>query len=279
MSIAELSLRRPVSAIMFFVSLMVIGAIAAVRLPLEFFPAVDAPFVFVNIPYPGSTPAEIERTITRPVEEAIATLPGIKRLNSTSRPDAAQFFLEFDWGQEVAIKASEVRGKIDAIRDDLPDDLQRVFVQKFSTDDAPILAVRLASSSDLGNSYELIDRKIKRRLERVPGIARAEINGISPPELEIELIADRITAHGVSLNELSKTLGAMNFSVSAGLINDGTRRFRVQPIGEFKSTPCAVTRSAMSSISSSGGEMPLIDARAMPGTRSRRRLILRSMSS
>ena len=66
MSIAELSLKRPVSTIMFFISLMVIGAIAAVRLPLEFFPAVDAPFVFVNIPYPGSTPAEIERTITRP---------------------------------------------------------------------------------------------------------------------------------------------------------------------------------------------------------------------
>ena len=235
MSIAELSLRRPVSAIMFFVSLMVIGAIAAVRLPLEFFPAVDVPFVLVNIPYPGSTPAEIERTITRPVEEAIATLPGIKRLNSTSRPDAAQFFLEFDWGQDVAIAASEVRGKIDAIRADLPEDLQRIFVQKFSTEDAPILAVRLASPSDLGNSYELIDRKIKRPLERVPGIARAEINGISPPELEIELIADRITAHGVSLNELSQTLSQLNFSVSAGLVNDGTRRFRVQPVGEFKS--------------------------------------------
>ena len=96
MSIAELSLRRPVSAIMFFVSLMVIGAIAAVRLPLEFFPAVDAPFVFINIPYPGSTPAEVERTITRPVEEAISTLTGIKRLNSRARADSAEFFLEFD---------------------------------------------------------------------------------------------------------------------------------------------------------------------------------------
>src|SRR5687768_9711546 len=204
MSIAELSLRRPVSAIMFFVSLMVIGAIAAFRLPLEFFPAVDAPFVFVNIPYPGSTPAEIERTITRPVEEAISTLPGIKRMQSSSRPDAAQLFLEFDWGADVAIKASEVRGKIDAIREELPNDLQRYFVQKFSTGDAPILAVRLASPSDLANSYELIDRKIKRVLERIPGIARAEINGISPPEVEISLNADRVAEHGVNLNELSR---------------------------------------------------------------------------
>jgi len=90
MTFAEISLKRPISTIMFFVSLMVIGAIAAVRLPLEFFPAVDAPFVFVNIPYPGSTPAEIERTITRPIEEALSTLPGIRRMNSSSRPDNAQ---------------------------------------------------------------------------------------------------------------------------------------------------------------------------------------------
>ena len=235
MSIAELSLKRPVSTIMFFISLMVIGAIAAVRLPLEFFPAVDAPFVFVNIPYPGSTPAEIERTITRPVEEALSTIPGIRRMNSSSRPDAAQVFMQFDWGEEVAIKASEVRSRIDAIRADLPSDLQRYFVQKFSTADAPVLAVRLASSQDLGRSYDLIDKRIKRRLERIPGIARAEINGISPPELEIELNADRVTAYGVNLNQLAQVLSQMNFSVSAGLIDDGTRRFRVQPIGEFKS--------------------------------------------
>jgi HAE1 family hydrophobic/amphiphilic exporter-1 len=234
MQIAELSLRRPVSTVMFFVSLMVIGAIAAVRLPLEFFPAVDAPFIFVNIPYPSSTPAEIERTITRPVEEALSTLTGVKRLNSSSRADNAQFFMEFDWGEDVAIKASDVRSRIDAIRDELPTDLQRYFVNKFSTSDAPILAVRLASERNLGDSYELIDRKIKRPLERLPGIARAEINGISPPELEIELDSDRLTAHGINLNELARTLAALNFSVSAGLINDGTRRFRVQPIGEFR---------------------------------------------
>jgi multidrug efflux pump subunit AcrB len=120
MDIASLSLKRPVSAVMLFVSLMVIGAIAAFRLPLEFFPEVEAPFVFVNIPYPGSTPAEIERTITRPVEEALATISGIERMDSNSKPDGAQIFMQFKWGRSVAIKASEVRGRIDAIRAELP---------------------------------------------------------------------------------------------------------------------------------------------------------------
>jgi HAE1 family hydrophobic/amphiphilic exporter-1 len=235
MNIAELSLKRPVSTVMFFISLMVIGAIAAIRLPLEFFPAMDVPFVVVNVPYPGSTPAEIERTITRPVEEALSTLSGVEQLSSTSTGDSASVFIQFDWGTEVAIKASEVRERIDAIRGDLPSDLQRYFVQKFATSDFPILAIRLASAQNLGNSYELIERRIKNPLERIPGVARAEINGISPPELEIELIADRVTAHGVSLNELATLLAQQNFSVSAGLINDGERRFRVQPMGEYRS--------------------------------------------
>ena len=85
MTLAELSLKRPVTAVMFFVSLTVVGLLAATRLPLEYMPDIEAPFLFVQIPYAGSTPAEIERTITRPVEEALATIPGIQSMNSNSR--------------------------------------------------------------------------------------------------------------------------------------------------------------------------------------------------
>ena len=78
MSLVELSLKRPITAIMFYVSMVAIGLIASVRLPLEQFPEVNFPFMSVSIPYPGSTPQEVERSITRPVEETLATLPGIK---------------------------------------------------------------------------------------------------------------------------------------------------------------------------------------------------------
>jgi len=235
MDIASLSLKRPVSLVMMFVTMVVIGGIAAVRLPLEFFPEVEAPFVFVNIPYPGSTPVEVERTITRPVEEALATISGIERMDSNSRPDGSQIFMQFKFGRSVAIKASEVRSRIDAIRADLPNDLQRYQVLKFATGDQAVLRVRLSSEQDMSNSYDLLDRKLKRRLERVSGVARADISGVAPPEVEIALLADRVSAHGVGLNELADRLRAANFSTSAGVISDANHRFRVQPIGEFKS--------------------------------------------
>ena len=89
MSIAELSLKRPVTTVMLFVSMFVVGLIAAIRLPLEALPDVSAPFLFVQMPYAGSTPEEVEREILRPTEEALATMPGIKRMEGRARSDGA----------------------------------------------------------------------------------------------------------------------------------------------------------------------------------------------
>ncbi|WP_133478356.1 efflux RND transporter permease subunit [Cognatilysobacter segetis] len=232
--IAELSIRRPVTAIMFFVSLFVIGLIAAVRLPLESFPEVTFPGIFIELPYTGSTPEEVERTVLRPSEEALSTLTGVKRMESNARSEGASIGVFFsDWSRDVSIAASEARERIDAIRDDLPDDLKRYFVNKFSTTDQPVLQVRLAGARDLTGAYDMIEREFKRRLERIPGVARVEVSGAAPNEVEIAIDPDALTSRGVVLNELTTRLQAVNFSVSGGEIDDGGRRLRVQPVGEI----------------------------------------------
>jgi HAE1 family hydrophobic/amphiphilic exporter-1 len=234
MSVAAFSIRRPVTTVMFFVSMFVVGLIAAVRLPLEAFPAVTFPGIFLQLPYGGSTPEEVERTVLRPVEEAVSTMSGIKRMNGSARAEGASMFIEFsDWERDAAIAASEARERIDAIRDDLPDDLQRYFVLKFSTTDEPVLKVRLASNRDMTREYDLIDREFKRRLERIPGVARVDVLGAPPNEVEIAISQDRLNAHGVGLNQLNARLRDVNFSVSAGQIDDGGQRLRVQPVGEI----------------------------------------------
>ncbi|MBA2238314.1 MAG: efflux RND transporter permease subunit, partial [Lysobacter sp.] len=233
MSVAQMSLKRPITTIMLFVSMCVIGLIAAVRLPLEALPDVSAPFLFVQLPYAGSSPEEVERTVLRPVEEALATLNGIKRISGNARADGALVFVEFsDWDKDIAITASEARERIDAIRDELPEDFQRYHVQKFSTSDQAVLKVRLARDTDLTGEYDLIDREMKRRLERIPGVAKVEVSGAPPNEVEIAIDPGRLTAHGISINELSAKLRAINFSISAGEIEDDGRRLRVQPVGE-----------------------------------------------
>jgi len=235
MSLAELSLKRPVTAVMFYVSLVVIGIIASFRLPLEQFPEINVPFIMVQLPYPGSSPQEVERTLTRPTEEALSTLPGIDGINSTSRADGATVFLQFkDWDRDIEMTASEARYQMDAIRSELPDDFQRYQVFKFSPSDEPLLRIRFAGERDMTGEYELIQREFQRRLERIAGVARVDITGAPPPEVEIAINPARLGAAGVALNQLAAKLQATNFSVSAGDINDGDRRIRVQPVGEIR---------------------------------------------
>ncbi len=235
MSLVDLSLRRPVTTVMAFISLVVVGLLAAVRLPLEFLPEIDAPFLFIQVPYAGSTPEEVERSVARPAEEVLATLSGIKRINSNSRADGAEIFIEFRWDVDIAIKAVEARDRLEAARAQMPSDVRRFFVFKFSTSDQAVLSLRISSGRDLGNSYDLLDRKLKRPLERIAGVARVELQGVEPPEVQIELNADRVAAHGIDLAELNARLGASSFSTSGGVISDGDLRYRVQPVGEIES--------------------------------------------
>ena len=235
MTLAELSIKRPVSTIMLFVSLVVVGLIAAVRLPLESMPEMTAPFVFVQLPYPGSTPEEVERNVLRPAEEALGTMSGIQSISGRANADGAQLMVWFtDWGRDVAVAAADARQRLDASRDQLPSDFQRYFIWRFSTNDQSAMTVRLTSKGgDLRSQADRIDRDFKRQLERLPGVARVEVDGIPQMEVEIALHPDRLTAAGVALNELVSRMQSANFAVSAGEIEDGGMRLRVQPIGEL----------------------------------------------
>ena len=235
MSLTEFSLRRPITTIMFFVSMLVIGLVSAVRLPLEQLPDISFPFVGVSMGYQGSTPEETERALVRPAEEALSTIPGVKSMNGQATSEGAFVGLFFkDWSKDISLFAAEAREKMDAIRDQLPADFQRYQILKFSTSDEPVLRIRLAGQGDLSRQYELIDRRIKRRIERIDGVARVSISGAMPNEVEISVHPDRLTANGLTLNALASRLQTMNFSLSGGVITDGNTRYRIQPQGEVR---------------------------------------------
>ncbi len=231
----EIALRRPVTTVMFFLALALVGGLATHLLPLEKLPDIEFPGIFIQVPYQGSTPEEVEELITRPIEEALATLPGVREMRSTSTENMAQIFLRFDWDQEVSAKGIDARAKVDAIRDQLPADVQRVLVFTGSTSDQPMLTLRVSSDRDLSDSYDMLDRLVKRRIERLDGVARTELQGVEPKEVRILMDSNRLAAHGVNINALLETLEKSNFSVSAGRITDSGQRFSVRPQGEFSS--------------------------------------------
>jgi hydrophobic/amphiphilic exporter-1 (mainly G- bacteria), HAE1 family len=231
----EVALRRPVTTIVVFVALSLVGLLASKLLPLEKFPDIEFPGIFVQIPYDGSTPEEVERLITRPVEEALATLSGVERMFSSSDENQAQIFLQFGWDQSMGAKGIEARAKVDSIRHLLPNDVRRVLVFTGSLGDQPVLQLRISSERDLSDSYEMLDRLLTRRLERIEGVSRVDLQGVDPREIRILLKPDQLAAHGIDITTVRDLLMTSNFSVSAGKITAGDQRFSVRPSGEFGS--------------------------------------------
>ncbi|MBN1238712.1 MAG: efflux RND transporter permease subunit, partial [Gammaproteobacteria bacterium] len=236
-SVTATALRRPVTTLMIFVCFALIGAISARLLPLEFLPDVEFPGVLVEVPYPGSSPEEVERLIVRPIEEVLATMGGIRTMRSSSTPEGGFVFVFFGWDADTTAKGVEARDKIDGIRQTLPEDVRRVHVRKFATTDDPMLSLTISSERDLSGSYELLERSVKRPIERLEGVASVTLEGVDARQVRILLIADRVAAHGIDLNELRDRLMGANFSMSGGVVSDegSGRRIRVHPLGELRS--------------------------------------------
>ncbi len=233
MHITDLSIRRPVSTLMIFISLVVVGLIATRLVPLEFMPNITFPGAFVQLPYPNSTPKEINENIARPIEEVLATLSGVDRINSNSGEDNAGVVVIFKQGTDINLKAIEMKEKIESIRNQLPDDFEYYQIFKFQDGDDPTLQLRISSERDLSDAYDLLNRNLKQRIERTPGVGQVTLYGVEKKEIRVELNPDRITSYNIDLNELSNRLRQANFSISAGKITDSGLRYMVRPLGDL----------------------------------------------
>ncbi|PTB90005.1 AcrB/AcrD/AcrF family protein [Pseudidiomarina aestuarii] len=234
-ALARWALRRPVTTCMIFVSLVLLGAISSRLLPLEKFPGIEIPEIVVIAPYPNSTPAEVERLVTRPLEEALATLSNVERLRSSSSSEGGQVFLQFAWGVDINAISIEAREKVDAVKHLLPDDMERLQVLQFNTEDMPVFQLRISSQRDLSNAYDLLDRSLRRPIERVDGVSRVTLYGVQPQQILIRLDQARLLSHNLSVAEITRLLQRANFSLTAGYIENANERILVNPVGEFQS--------------------------------------------
>ena len=234
-NLTALAIKKPVTTLMLCLTMLLMGIAGSQLLPLEKWPGIDIPEMVINAPYQGSTPAEVERLVTKPLEEALATMGGIKQLRSNSTEHGAEIGLELEWSDSLTGKAIEAREKIDAIRHLLPEDLQRIFVYQFSTADMPVLTLRISSDRELKNSYQLLNNYLKKPLERLSGISKVELYGVDPRQITIRLDRNRVASHGIDISQLTMMLRQHNFTINAGSLKSDRQNIRVSPQGEYRS--------------------------------------------
>ncbi len=236
MQLTRLALRRPVTAVMATASLVVLGAICLARLPLEFLPHVEFPAIWIYIPYGDAVPAQVERDIARPIEEAMATLGDVEEIESYSGTDECWVEVSFAWGRQIDILRMEVKEKLDQVRDELPTDIRDIFVLTFSSADIPILQGRIsARGRDLSASYDAIERRVLNPLKRIPGVARVQLDGVAPEEVSIYLHLNRIKEHQVDVQRLFNQLAAAGVNLTIGRVTDSGYRYSVRAVGELAS--------------------------------------------
>lgn len=234
MNLTRLAIKRPVTTSMFFFAILLFGLASSRLLPLEMFPGIDIPQIVVQVPYKGSTPAEVERDITKVLEESLATMGGIDELESESSQEGAEIEINMKWGENVATKSLEAREKIDAVRHLLPKDVERVFIRQFSTADMPVLTIRISSDRELSGAFDLLDKQLKRPLERVEGVSKVSLYGVEQKQIEVRINANRLAASGYSATELQTRLSRENFVLSAGTLRESNLVYQVSPKGEFR---------------------------------------------
>ncbi|MCP4573915.1 MAG: efflux RND transporter permease subunit [bacterium] len=238
MTLPELAIKRPVTTLMVLVSIIVLGLVALARLPLAFMPDITEPELFVNVPYENASPEQVEQMIIRPLEDAVGGVRGLQSIWARCSAEGGRMRLEFSWETDMHLARVEVWERIDRIRGDLPDDIGDIAVSTSwdSRDaDTPVMEARLSSPRDLSESYDLLERKIIRPLERVPGVAQVRLDGVNPREVRINLRVADLELHRIDVRDVNLALRSNNFDQSLGKIRSGDHRWTVRTIGTFGS--------------------------------------------
>jgi HAE1 family hydrophobic/amphiphilic exporter-1 len=235
MRLTDLPLDRPVATVMLLLCLTVLGTVSIFYLPLGFMPIVREPEIDVHVPFPGSHPLEGLREVVRPIEEEIATIPDVKTIWAWCSSDEAGVEVQFDWDVDPEIKLVEVRDAVERARPQLPAGIGHIRVEG-DTDGpgASVLHGRISAKRDLSESWELLDRRIRRPLERIRGVARVELYGVDPLEVRIDLDFDALKQHGIDVGDLIQRINAANFDMDLGVVRGDSLRYDVRSAARFR---------------------------------------------
>ena len=234
MIVSRAAIRRPVTVAMGFIAMVIVGAFAGSRMSVEEYPDEERPYVGVGIPYASTAPQEIERNVTRPVEEILSTIGGIDRMFSNTRTGFVWVGISLEDGQNMTAKAIEAKELIESIRHRLPSDVRHIQLRGQDDGDEPILSfVISAPNLDEQDAWRLLDARVRMVLERVAGVNSVHLFGAEQQYVRIALDPSRLEAHGLDVLDVQRRLADENFYLSAGSIEQARMETQIRPLGRF----------------------------------------------
>jgi hydrophobe/amphiphile efflux-1 (HAE1) family protein len=233
MWISDTSIRRPVFATMVILSFMVLGVVSLTRLGIDLFPEVNFPFVNISVVYPGASPEEVETLVTRPIEDAVAGINGVKRVISTSSESLALVGLELRLEVDPQGAAAEVREKVAAVRNRLPEQIEDPTIVRFDVSALPIMTFAVSSPQRSDVTRRQVEDDLKPLLEQIDGVAAVEVNGGEVREIQVELDPGRLEALGLPVAVVAEAIAANNLDLPGGRMQQPGQTIALRTKGEF----------------------------------------------
>ena len=233
--LAALCVRRPVFASVLILSLTVIGGFSFMQLGIDQFPKVDFPAISVITRLPGAAPEQVESEVTDKIEEAVNTISGIDTLTSTSSEGVSQVVVSFNLEKDADIATQEVRDKVNRILPLLPRTITQPTIEKRDPDAQPVLTIALTADKPLRDITEYADKVLRRQLESSEGVGQVLVVGGRQRQLNVWLDAERMFAHTLTVNDVSRALQAQNSDVPGGRIEQGAQSITMRTRGRLES--------------------------------------------
>ncbi len=234
MGLTRAAITRPVFIIMVFAAFIVLGLQSLGRMPVELFPRIEVPFTTVVTIYPGAGPKEIETLISKPIEDAVNTINGVKTVQSASQEGLSIVIVELNIGTDLDSAANEIRSRLDQVRRQLPREAETPTVVKASLSAIPVLILGVSGTRPANEIRQIAEDHIKDRLAKVPGTASVAIVGGLQREIQIEVDKSRLQAYGLSIAQVAQVIAGENLSLPSGAIREGRQEYAVRTVGEFQ---------------------------------------------
>jgi multidrug efflux pump subunit AcrB len=228
-----ISLKNKSTVFLIIVLLALFGLVSYQTMPMELFPEINLPNVFVHTIYPGNPPVDIENLITRPLEKEIQSVNGIKELRSVSSQDTSFIFVEFNTDVEISTALGDVKDAVDKARGELPADLEiEPMVMDFDVNEFPIVNINLSGDYSLEELKDYAEY-LEDEIEGIPEISKVEIKGLNEREIQVNVDQYKLDAFQLSFNDIEQAIMNENISISGGDLKFGETTRSIRTIGEF----------------------------------------------
>lgn len=233
MSIYSSSVKRPVTTILIFVALIVIGLYSLVQLPVDLYPEIELPFVTVMTTYPGASASDIESNVTRPLEDNLNSVSNLKELTSTSSDGLSVIFLNFEYGSNLDEAMNDIRSNLNFVTRYLPEESEDPTIIKFNSSMMPIIFYAITAKESYLGLEKILDEKIVNPLNRIDGVGNVALTGVPGRKIYIDIDPRKMEAYNLTIEQIGAVLRSENMNMPAGYLEMGQTDYPLRIQGEF----------------------------------------------